>query len=251
MKLTILGSGYFIPMKQRNNSGYFLQIAAENLLLDTGSGILRQLIKTGYSVWDVSKIFYSHLHIDHLADLLPILFVRKYSQPEQKNVELSIYAHQDLHKIITGYEELFGKWILNENHPYRFQSLRPGQFTFEHFILKVYQAVHTEQSLMYRFEDAKGKSLLYTGDTELSDVLFEAAAGVDLLLTEFSGVDEDPKPGHLSPAKISLLLERCRPKRTILSHFTPETEQTAVIGQIAIPPDCIVETAEDFKTWQC
>ncbi|HDP66924.1 MAG TPA: ribonuclease Z [Candidatus Marinimicrobia bacterium] len=250
MKLTVLGSGYFIPTKKRNNSGYLLQIDNENLLLDSGPGVLRQLIKTGYSVWDISKIFYSHLHIDHLADLLPILFIRKYSQPQERNSELSIYSHQDLNRVITGYEGLFGRWILNEKHPYRFHSLESGRSTFEHFSLRVYQAVHTEQSLMYRFEDAKGTSLLYTGDTELSAALIEAAEGVDVLVTEFSSIDEDPKPGHLSPAKISFLLDKCRPKLTILSHLTPETEQRAVIAQIKIPPNCVVEAAEDLKTWE-
>jgi len=251
MKLTVLGSGYFIPTKKRNNSGYLLQIAGENLLLDSGSGVLRQLIKAGYSVWDISKIFYSHLHIDHLADLLPILFVRKYSQPQEEHSELSIYGHQDLKKVITGCEGLFGNWILNEQHPYRFYSLESGRSAFEHFSLRVYQAVHTGQSLMYRFEEAGGNTLLYTGDTELSDALIEAARGVDLLVTEFSSIDEDPKPGHLSPAKISFLLDKCRPKLTILSHLTLETEQRAVIAKINIPPNCRVEAAEDLKTWEC
>lgn len=250
MKLTVLGSGYFIPTKKRNNSGYLLQIDNENLLLDSGPGVLRQLIKAGYSVWDISKIFYSHLHIDHLADLLPILFIRKYSQPQAGNSELSIYGHQDLKRIISGYEDLFGKWILNEKYPYQYKSLYPFDFTFDQFRLSVNAGVHTEQSLMYRFEDAKGKSLLYTGDTELSDALIEAAEGVDLLVTEFSSIEKDPKPGHLSPANISFLLDKCRPKLTILSHLTPETEQRAVIAQIKIPPNCVVEAAEDLKTWE-
>jgi len=250
MKLTVLGSGYFIPTEKRNNSGYLLEIGSESVLLDTGSGTLRQLIKCGYSIWDISKIFYSHFHIDHLADLLSILFTRKYSQPDREKCELLLLGHDDLQKIVTGFEDLFGQWIINEKYPYQYRCLKPGKYNYDSFSLAVYNGKHADQSLMYRFEDSSGKTLLYTGDTDLSDDLLEAADGVDILLTEFSSSDEEPVPGHLSPSKISHLLDKCRPKVTILSHLSPETEKGTLTNTIYVPPNCVVEPAEDFKVWK-
>jgi len=246
MKLTILGSGYFIPTEKRNNSGYLLEIGSEFVLLDTGSGTLRQLIKCGHSIWDITKIFYSHLHIDHLADLLPILFTRKYSQPENREGELSLFGHKDIVKIITGFEDLFGKWIVNEKYQYQPNCLEPGKYDFKAFNLTVYKGNHADESLMYRFEDLSGKTLLYTGDTDLSDELIESASNVDILLTEFSSTDENPVPGHLSPLKISKLLEECRPKLTLLSHLSPETGRGTLTHSINVPLGCEIKIAEDF-----
>ncbi len=250
MKLTVLGSGYYIPMVNRNNSGYLLEIGSESVLLDTGSGTLRQLIKGGYSIWDISKIFYSHLHIDHLADLLPVLFTRKYSQPNRGKGELLLFGHDDLQKIITGFEDLFNQWIIHNKYKYQCHCLMHGKYNFDSFNLVVYQGNHADQSLMYRFEDSTGKTLLYTGDTDLSDELFEAADGVDVLLTELSSTNEESANGHLSPIKISQLLDKCRPKVTILSHLSPETEKITIIDAINVPSNCVVELAEDLKVWK-
>ena len=248
MKLTILGSGYFIPTKTRNNSGYLLEIADELILLDSGSGVLRQLFKTDHSFWDISKIFYSHLHLDHIADLLPILFTRKYSEPKNReDTELLIYAHKDFSAIIEGYEKMFGKWIINENFPYSFRPIEPGNYSFTSFELKVFQGNHTPQSLMYCFKDSTGKLLLYASDTDISDELILASTGVDLLVIECSCTDADPKPGHMTPAKIGTLIQEAKPKITLLTHLSPENDADKLLQKIKIPADCIVKIAEDFQ----
>lgn len=233
-------------MVNRNNSGYLLEIGSEYVLLDTGSGTLRQLIKGGYSVWNISKIFYSHLHIDHLADLLPVLFTRKYTQPNREEGKLSLFGHNDLQKIIAGFENLFSQWIIHDKYPYHCNCIKPGKYNYDSFGLEVFKGNHAEQSLMYRFEDSTGKTLLYTGDTDLSDELYKAANGVDILLTELSSTNEEFTHGHLSPSKISQLLDKCKPKVTILSHLSPETEKGTIIDTINVPLNCKVELAEDF-----
>ena len=248
MKLTILGSGYFIPTKTRNNSGYLLNIEDELILLDSGSGVLHQYLKTNHSIWDISKIFYSHLHLDHIADLLPILFTRKYSEPENReDTELLIFAHEDFSAIIQGYEKMFGKWILKEKFPYSFRPIKPGNYSFTSFELKVFQGNHTPQSLMYCFKDSTEKSLLYAGDTDLSDELILASQGVDLLVVECSCSDTAPEQGHMNPTKITTLIQEAKPKITLLTHLSPENDTDELLQKIKIPADCIVKIAEDFQ----
>jgi ribonuclease BN (tRNA processing enzyme) len=247
MKLTILGSGYFIPTKTRNNSGYLLEIADELILLDSGSGVLRQYLKTDHSLWDISKIFYSHLHLDHIADLLPILFTRKYSEQEDRvGSELLIFAHKDFSPIIEGYENMFGQWITNEKFPYSFRPIEPGNYSFTTFELKVIQGNHSVQSLMYCFKDSTGKLLLYASDTDLSEELILASKGVDLLVIECSCSDTDPEPGHMNPAKIATLIQEAKPKITLLTHLSPENDTAKLLQKIKIPTECLVRMAEDF-----
>ena len=78
MRLTILGSGTLVPVANRCNPGYLLDIANDTILLDSGSGTLRQISSAGRSIWDINQIFYSHLHIDHTNELIPLLFAYKY-----------------------------------------------------------------------------------------------------------------------------------------------------------------------------
>lgn len=248
MKLTILGSGYFIPTKTRNNSGYLLEIADELILLDSGSGVLRQYLKTDHSLWDISKIFYSHLHLDHIADLLPILFTRKYSEPEyRKDSELLIFAHQDFSRIIEGIENIFGQYIINKKFPYYFRPIEPGDYLFATFELKVIQGNHSAQSLMYCFKDSTGKLLLYASDTDLSEELIVTCQGVDLLVIECSSTDTNPKQGHMTPSKIATLIQEAKPKFTLLTHLSPENDTEELLEKIEIPSDCMVRIAEDFR----
>lgn len=249
MKLTVLGSGYFIPTKDRNSSGYLLETGGESILLDTGSGTLRQLIKCGHSIWDISKIFYSHLHIDHTADLPPILFTRKYSQPDSCGErELSVFAHPDFNKFIDGFEKLYGEWINNPDYPYNFHPIMPGEYSFNTVDLSVFKGNHTDQSLMYRFKDRSGKSLIYTGDTGFSDTLIEASQNASVLLIECSSSNSNPVEGHMTPSELSTLIHESRPELTLLTHISPETDYETLIDEISVPPGCEIKMAEDFLT---
>lgn len=249
MKLIILGSGYFIPTKDRNSSGYLLEIGGESILLDSGSGTLRQLIRSGHSIWEISKIFYSHFHLDHISDLAPILFTRKYSKPDSCDErELSIFAHPDFNKFIETFENLYGQWINNPDYPYKFHPIMPGEHSFNMFDVSVFKGNHTDQSLMYRFKDKAGKSLIYTGDTGFSDALFEASQNASVLLIECSSSDSNPVDGHMTPSELSTLIHESRPELTLLTHISPETDYETLIDEINVPSGCEIKMAEDFLT---
>jgi len=249
MKLTILGSGYFIPTKDRNSSGYLLEIGGESILLDSGSGTLRQLIRSGHSIWEIQKIFYSHFHLDHISDLPPILFTRKYSKPDSCDErELSIFAHPDFNKFIETFENLYGQWINNPDYPYKFNPIMPGEYSFDTFDVSVFKGNHTDQSLMYRFKDKAGKSLIYTGDTGFSDALIEASQNTSVLLIECSSSDSNPVDGHMTPSELSTLIHESRPELTLLTHISPETDYETLIDEINVPPGCEIKMAKDFLT---
>jgi len=251
MKLTILGSGYFIPTKDRNCSGYLLEIGGESVLLDAGPGTLRQLIRSGHSIWEISKIFFSHFHLDHTADLPSILFTRKYSKPDGDiGRELSLYAHPEFGRFIDGFESLYGNSIVHLDYPYKFHPVQIGEYSFDNFDVSVFKGKHTDQSLMYRFNVMGGKSLVYTGDTGLTDELISACQNVSVLLIECSASDSNPVDGHMTPLNLSTLIHKSRPELTLLTHISPETDYETLIDEISIPSGCIVKKIEDFQTFE-
>ena len=72
--LHILGTASQQPTRSRNHNGYFLkwkshQAADEGLLFDCGEGIQRQMIHAGVSPADITRVFLTHFHGDHVLGL--------------------------------------------------------------------------------------------------------------------------------------------------------------------------------------
>ncbi|MBC8182833.1 ribonuclease Z [candidate division KSB1 bacterium] len=67
--LHVLGTACLVPTYQRNHNGYFLRWDNEGFLFDPGEGTQRQLIHSGISASQITKIFISHFHGDHCLGL--------------------------------------------------------------------------------------------------------------------------------------------------------------------------------------
>ena len=74
MKLTVLGSGVFKPRTARYPSGLALTIGDKTIIFDAGSGTFMRLIEAGIDYEQIDYIFVTHLHIDHVSDLLQYLW---------------------------------------------------------------------------------------------------------------------------------------------------------------------------------
>ena len=73
MKATFLGTSASVPTKDRNHSGIVLNYKNENILLDCGENIQRQLTIAGISAARITKILISHWHGDHVLGLPGLL----------------------------------------------------------------------------------------------------------------------------------------------------------------------------------
>jgi ribonuclease BN (tRNA processing enzyme) len=75
--VTILGSGTCVPSLQRSSCAALIDTGSSKVLLDSGAGTMRRLLEAGHSIHNLSHIFYSHFHPDHIAELVPLLFATK------------------------------------------------------------------------------------------------------------------------------------------------------------------------------
>lgn len=73
IKLTFLGTSASIPTSKRNSTGILLNYKSENILIDCGEGIQRQIRKAKLNPCKISKILITHWHGDHVLGL-PGLF---------------------------------------------------------------------------------------------------------------------------------------------------------------------------------
>ena len=73
MEITFLGTGVAIPERGRVQSGLLVRLEEKPLLIDCGSGVLSRLLEAEVSHTAVDTVLLSHLHLDHVADLLCLL----------------------------------------------------------------------------------------------------------------------------------------------------------------------------------
>jgi len=71
MKLTVLGSGGWIPTKKRQTCTYFMEIEDNLIFLDTGTGMSRLCNYNNiFDKYNTINIIYSHYHLDHVIGLI-------------------------------------------------------------------------------------------------------------------------------------------------------------------------------------
>jgi len=246
MHLTVLGSGTAVPVARRGNPAYLLDINGETLLLDCGAGTARQIVRAGRSIWELQKIYLSHLHPDHIMGLIPLLFAYKNSGDQRIYTELQIFGHKDFQNYLAAWKDLYGDWIFHEDYPCHFHPLQTGEQDHKRFKVQVFPAQHTPQSLIYRFADQAGRTLVYTGDTELCTELYQAAEAADLLLIECALPDSETVTGHLTPQKVRQVVTQVRPTRVVLTHIYPHHDDDTLLERVGSVPGVKIEVARDL-----
>ena len=72
-RFTALGTASQVPNTLRNQHGSFLKWDTDGFLFDPGEGSQRQMIFSGVTATDITKIFITHFHGDHCLGLASIL----------------------------------------------------------------------------------------------------------------------------------------------------------------------------------
>jgi ribonuclease BN (tRNA processing enzyme) len=184
MEITFLGTGVAIPQKNRVQSGILVRLEEKPLLLDCGSGVLSRFPEAGVSHTEVDTVLLSHLHLDHVADLHPLIKANWL----RGNTSMKVYGPEGTEKwfskVLGAYE------YLQEKVDVDVIELVPGkEFTPDGFDCEITctAAAHSVPTLAYRMTGEDGE-FVYSGDTEPSREIIELAADADLLIHERSSI---------------------------------------------------------------
>jgi ribonuclease BN (tRNA processing enzyme) len=221
MKVAILGSGTAVPSLRRHSAAYLLQHRGENILFDCGYGALHQLLRLGLSYHDVDRIFFTHVHPDHISDLIPFLFATRYPEdPRQK--ELTLVGAPGFGQFFTALTSAFRHWLIPTEYP--LHIIEQDTDTRLHGTLEATAGMvqHMDLSRAWRVRDpVSGKTLVFSGDTDYSPELALLAKDVDLLILECSFPDTAKVAGHLTPQEAGRLAHAAGCKKLCLTHFYP------------------------------
>ncbi len=101
MQLIFLGTGAGAPSRNRNVSSLALRLnqSSETWLFDCGEGTQQQILKTHVTLHNISRIFITHLHGDHIFGLPGLLCSRSLQSASTK--PLTIYGPRGLRSYLS------------------------------------------------------------------------------------------------------------------------------------------------------
>ncbi|MEE4113494.1 MAG: MBL fold metallo-hydrolase [Desulfobacteraceae bacterium] len=233
-QITILGSGTCVPSLKRNPCSFLMKTGGDNLLFDCGPGIMRRLLEIDVSIFDISYLFLSHFHPDHSGELASFLFAMKYPAPSSQKRPLTIVAGQGFRSFFERLKMVYGDWIVLPPEMFAVIELDTQQadhHTFSSFTVSSMPVAHRPESLAYRIVDAQGKTLVYSGDSDVCDGLTVIAAKADLMICESAFPDGHKVDGHLTPALAGEIAQAADVTRLVLTHFYPACEAADIEKQ--------------------
>ncbi len=241
MELTVLGSGTMTSPPRRNPAGYLIEAEGQFLIMDMGPGIIRQLKWIGVDLLKLNRILISHFHLDHCADLFPLLMNRFLLRGDSNN-ELTIFGPQGLRNWFEDQARWQGAW-LHEALP-QLAEWEGVDFEFEGWRVTGRLNLHTGNSLSFRIE--KEKTLFYSGDTGYRENLIQFATGADLAVVECSLPDHLKQEGHLTPTETARFAREAGVKRLLVTHIYPQNDTPDLKEKIRAHFNGEVVIARDF-----
>jgi ribonuclease BN (tRNA processing enzyme) len=229
--VTVLGSGTCVPSLERSSCSILVETGGRKWLIDSGAGTLRRLLEAGTTIFELSHLLYSHLHPDHTADLVPLLFATKYPDEPGRTEPLTIVAGRGFLDFFDRLKQVYGNWIDIGGHLLKIVEmdvLGPDRVRLGGIAIDSAPMEHSPQSIAFRLTGPAGKSLVYSGDTDYSEELFGLAHQADLLICESAFPEGRKVRGHLTPALAGEIAARAGVHRLMLTHFYPICDQTDI-----------------------
>lgn len=248
MNITILGSGTCVPSLKRSSCAFLLECCGTRLLFDSGAGTIRRLLEAGVGIFDVDAILCSHFHPDHTGELVSFLFSTKYSTAGKRGSELKIIGGPGFNAFYEGLYNVYGDWVALENDMLKVIELdgAGGTLSLGDMTVECAPVNHRPESIALKVISPSGKSVVYSGDTDVCDSLVEIADGADLFICESAVPDELKVSGHLTPSLAGEIARRAGVERLVLTHFYPECDAVDVEMQCRRTYDGRLILAEDL-----
>lgn len=231
MEMIVLGSGTAVPHPERGSAGYLVRGGGRTILVDVGLGTLRTLAALGISLVEPDAAAFTHLHLDHTAELAPLLFALR-NPGIGRTKTLTLLGAPGFRDFYARLRRMYGAWVEPLDYRLEIEEIDARPVSLGGFSLRAFPVSHTPQSVAFRVEDpADGKAMAFSGDTDVCEGLVDAARGADLAVFECSFPDDRKVEGHLTPGEAGEIAARAGAKRLLLTHFYPECEGEDILGQ--------------------
>lgn len=233
MRVRIVGCSPAWPNPGGCQSGYLLEEDGRRLLLDCGPGVLARLrAEEGWPRLDA--IVATHLHLDHVGDLVPWAYGIAYGAGGSVPVP-ELWLPEGGAEVLRGLEAIGGDAVV-ETFPVREYGEAP--FLAAGFAVTPVATEHYDTHSFGLRVESGGRVVAYSADSGPSPALAELARDADLFLCEATLQEpEQGTRGHLTAAEALEAHRASGARRLLLIHRplelpAPEGAELAEDGMV-------------------
>jgi ribonuclease Z len=266
--VTLLGTGSPILLPERSGPSILVEAGGQKLLFDVGRGAAGRLWQSGVPLRDLTAVFFTHLHSDHvvgfpdlwLTGMLPNKSFAHRTQPmhvygptgTQAMMKYLALAYEADVRIRQADEKTSSEGAkivtrdIGQGVVYERGGVKVTAFDVDHGDL-------IKPSLGYRI-DYQGRSVVLSGDTRPSDNLVRFAAGADVLFHEVAAarpellaISEAARRiigHHSSPEQAAVIFTRVHPRLAVYTHIV------LLSTDPAIPPPTLQDLERATKAYR-
>jgi len=245
-EITVLGSGTRVLLRERSMSGYAVVRPDFFILLDCGNGVIRRALEAELPILHLDAILFSHLHLDHIADLPALLWALDGEGRQRADRPLRLFGPPGFGNFFARLGDLYGKWLERLPAPVLIHEVERERFTLGPWQIETQPMFHGLPANGYRLE-LDGKILSYTGDTGPCEEVVKLAQNADWLIIECSFPDGQLMPTHLTAGEVGQLAAKADCKRVLLTHFYPECFEIDIAAQCRKFFSGHIELASDLQ----
>jgi len=212
MKLTIIGNNGVFPAGGGACSSYLVQTENYTVLMDMGPGSLSKL-QEKISIDDIDIFVFSHLHFDHISDFFSLKYAlqlkKARGQYQKRPMLLMPQTPENICGLVKD-EDLFDVLYIRDGLDMKLKNTR---ITFA-------EMTHPVESYAIRIAE-KGKTVVYSGDTNRTERIGEFAKDADIFLSDAGLLRQHKTPAapHMSIEEACMAGEQA--KKTLLVHLNP------------------------------
>lgn len=257
MHVFLVGSGGPIPNPKRVSSCIAIIAGGEFILVDVGAGSRRTLAGLRLPVKNLSAVFLTHFHSDHIGDLGQ---TNMNSFAQGRDHKLEVYGPEGVEKVVDGFNLAYeldtayrvahhGPDVINPeatslvSKPISIKDPNEAELFFDKNELKVhaFEVDHypVKPAFGYRFE-YKGNVVVISGDTVKTDNLVKHCKNADILFCEAISFDmlNTMRSGNIAPnlKKILLDIQNYHMSPTIAASVAKEANVKKIVYVHVTPP---------------
>ncbi len=219
--------------------------------VDLGYGAVRNMFNLGLPHQKINRVFFTHLHTDHMLDYGIFLFGGWHSGRMGLTTvgpagTKEMYEHYiAMNETDIEYRANLGRSLEGIKENMEFIIVAGGEsFEMDGVKISTQFVPHTAYTVAYKFE-ADGKSVVVTGDMTYSDDLIEFAKGADCIVMDANmapSLANESKAGsfldnlyksHATIEQVGEMAQKAGAKSIVLTHFTPHTYLGEAVQAVA------------------
>jgi ribonuclease Z len=239
-RVTLLGTGAPPPVLNRFGPSTLVEAGHQKFIFDAGRGAMQRLHELGIPFADISGIFLTHHHSDHVVGFPDLWLTGWIGRPWGKRIlPLPVWGPEGTTQMMEYLPKAFAVDIRVRSHNYPTEGveLLPTEiaegtiFDEDGVRISAFKVDHFGEQLPaygYRI-DYHGHSAVLSGDTTFNENLIAHARGADLIVHEVTaaagGAAESAAQlkriaaNHTTPEQAGVVFSRTQPKLAVYNHL--------------------------------